>query len=264
MNLKLTGISIYPVKSLQGMSLSASHAGIRGLLHDRRYMLVDAGGQFMTQRQYPMMAAFETSLSDNGFRVTHHGESITIPFDNAPEGKQPVCIWDDRLNALLAPSLFSEWFSTHLGHSCKLVFMDESVKRPVPEKYRVNREEVSFADAFPYLITGELSLHDLNGRLDIPVPMNRFRPNLVFSGGAPFIEDSFTQFRIGGAVFKAVKPCARCIVTTTDQHTGSRGKEPLATLSTYRKSDNNVMFGQNLICLQEGELRIGDGLTFPG
>ena len=264
MTLKLTEIHIYPVKSLSGISLPVSHAGMRGLTHDRRFLLVDDDGQFMTQRIFPFMATFLTNLSDNGFMVSRNGESIYIPFDLSPAGKLTIGIWDDRLNALLAPPIFSEWFSTHLGHSCQLVFMDETVKRPVAEKYGINHEEVSFADAFPYLIIGEQSLFDLNGRLEIPIPMNRFRPNLVFSGGSPFVEDSFTRFSIGDAVFRAVKPCERCIVTTTDQHTGIRGKEPLATLSTYRKSNNKVMFGQNLICLKEGSIRTGDVLNLLG
>jgi uncharacterized protein len=264
MDLKLTEIYIYPVKSLRGISLPASNAGIRGLMHDRRFLLVDEDGVFLTQRIFPEMATFAVDLSDAGFIVSKADDQIHIPFEPPPAGEKTINIWKDHLKALLAPEYFSEWFSMHLGHSCKLVFMDDSVKRPVPEEYKVNNEEVSFADAFPYLIIGASSLDDLNGRLEAAIPMNRFRPNLVFSGGIPFIEDSFGRFGIGDAVFKAVKPCARCIVTTTDQHTGRREKEPLATLSTYRKSENKVLFGQNLLCLREGVIRTGDRLVLPG
>ncbi|MBR9997800.1 MAG: MOSC domain-containing protein [Cyclobacteriaceae bacterium] len=259
--MKLTDIIIYPVKSLRGISLTRGFAGIRGLMHDRRYLLVDDAGHFITQRKHPSMATFDVLPEENGFSVSQGGQMIHIPYEISPVGKMDIDIWDDQLTALIAPENFSEWFSDHLGYSCHLVYMNDTIKRPVAEKYRVKNANVSFADALPYLLTGESSLHDLNSRLEVPVPMNRFRPNLVFSGGEAFSEDSFIRITIGDAIFRAVKPCARCIVTTTDQQTGDRGKEPLSTLATYRKNENKVLFGQNLICLQEGNVYLGDKLV---
>ena len=256
----LTGITIYPLKSMRGIALKTAEAGIRGFQHDRRFLLVDDDGRYMTQRIYPQMATFDVNLSESGFSVSRNGTSIDVPFDLLPSGSKMIDILDDRLMARLAPPYFGKWFSSQLGMDCHLVFMDASVQRAVPEKYRINNEEVSFADAFPYLIIGEMSLHALNSRLKLPLPMNRFRPNLVFSGGEPFSEDNFDHFRIGDALFKAVKPCIRCVVTTTDQLTGHREKEPLSTLATFRNIDNKILFGQNLICLQPGRVRVGDPL----
>ena len=157
-----------------------------------------------------------------------------------------------------ADNYYSRWFSDNLRQECHLVFMDNESKRSIDNKYAVQNEQVSFADGFPYLIIGTGSLKDLNQRLATPVPMDRFRPNVVISTDAPFIEDDLEIFHLGEARFKRVKPCSRCIITTTDQLTGKRSKEPLKTLSEYRKFDQKVLFGQNLICLQEGLVKTGD------
>jgi hypothetical protein len=138
--------------------------------------------------------------------------------------------------------------------------MDKVSNRPVDPKYAVRNEQVSYADGFPFLITGTGSLADLNQRLETPVPMDRFRPNIVISTEAPFIEDDLGIFHLGEAIFKRVKPCSRCIITTTDQLTGKRSKEPLKTLSEYRKIEQKVLFGQNLVCLREGRVKTGDNL----
>src|SRR5690606_28095292 len=132
-----------------------------------------------------------------------------------------------------------------------------AIERPVDKKYAVNQETVSFADAMPYLIIGQRSLDDLNDKLQEPLPMNRFRPNLVFSGGEAFAEDSWERVRIGECTFKVTKPCARCVLTTVDQETGNTGKEPLKTLATYRSVDKKVLFGQNMIALTTGTVKIG-------
>jgi uncharacterized protein YcbX len=257
---KLTDIIIYPVKSMEGISLSSGFAGIRGFQHDRRWMLVDDAGHFITQRSLPILASLRVSPGEEGWRISHDKEQIWIPFHLNTSHKMKIDIWDSHLDVSLAAEIYGNWFSEYLRFKCHLVYMDESVKRPVNAHYRVDDEQVSFADAFPYLMTGEPSLQDLNARLNNPLPMNRFRPNLVFSGGLPFYEDSFDRIEIGEAIFKAVKPCARCIVTTTDQSSGIRGSEPLVTLSKYRKKDHRILFGQNLICLKEGHVKIGDAL----
>ena len=258
----LTDIFIYPIKSMGKIALQQSNAEIRGFQYDRRMMLTDREGNFMSQRKYPGMARFSLSLTSDGFRVSHKGEELVIPHLLPLKKPGPVTIWDDRLQAPEAEGPFSEWFSDHLKMTCRLIVMDGQTQRPVNRKYSVHDENVSFADSLPYLILGSASLDDLNRRLDIPVSMDRFRPNLVITTEEPFYEDSLDLFRIGGAVFKKMKPCSRCIITTINQTTGERGDEPLKTLSEYRKDGNKVLFGQNVVCLKEGIVKTGNELDF--
>lgn len=257
----LKEINIYPIKSLGRVSLRESLAQIRGLQYDRRMMLTDIKGNFLSQRKYPEMAKFSISLSDEGFLVYHEGEKLIIPFNLKLKRPKPVIIWEDHLEAPEVEGHFSKWFSDHLNVQCHLIMMDTHTERPVKKKYAINDETVSFADGFPYLIIGSASLDDLNKRLNVPIPIDRFRPNLVISTKEPFVEDGLEVFRIGESVFKRTKPCARCIITTTDQVTGKRSKEPLRTLAAYRTVNNKVLFGQNLICLREGFVKIGDELN---
>jgi uncharacterized protein YcbX len=156
---------------------------------------------------------------------------------------------------------FDEWFSTCLQRPCQLTFFPEEQPRSVSERFQINNEQVSLADGFPFLLVGEASLADLNSKLVHPVPMNRFRPNMVFSGGLPFEEDEWKEFRIGNNRFVGVKPCGRCLVTTVDQMSGEKGTEPLSTLATYRKRGGSVYFGQNLIALDHGKISEGDSIT---
>lgn len=261
MYIRLEEIIIYPIKSLGKISLKVSEARIRGLKFDRRMMLTDTKGNFLSQRKVPEMARFNMSIKDDGFLVQHESEEMLIPFNPVSRNSRKVTIWDDRFNAPEAEDQFSRWFSDQLNLECRLILMDEDTQRPVQKKYSVDNEHVSYADGFPYLIIGTSSLEDLNEKLEIPVPMDRFRPNLVISTDAPFKEDDLDVFRIGEAIFRRVKPCSRCVITTTDQLTGIRSKEPLKTLSKYRKYGQKIFFGQNLICLKEGLLKTGDILN---
>jgi uncharacterized protein YcbX len=138
--------------------------------------------------------------------------------------------------------------------------MPDTTKRKVNSKY-IDNQIVSFADGYPFLIIGEESLVDLNNRLKDPLPVNRFRPNLVFSGGEPFDEDGWMRFKIGGVEFRSIKPCSRCVVTTVDQNTSNKSKEPLKTLSQYREVNGKVMFGMNLVCEVTGKLKMGDQIN---
>lgn len=260
MNIRLEEIIIYPIKSLGKISVKVSEARIRGLKYDRRMMLTDSKGTFLSQRNVPEMARFNMSIEDGGFLVQHERGEILIPFNPISKNSRKVTIWDDRFTAPVAEDQFNRWFSDQLNLECQLILMDEHTLRPVHHKYAVANEHVSYADGFPYLIIGTGSLEDLNEKLKIPVPMDRFRPNLVISTDVPFKEDELDVFQIGEATFKRVKPCSRCVITTTDQLTGIRSKEPLKTLSKYRKYDQNIFFGQNLICLKEGLVKTGDTL----
>ncbi len=260
--LTISELNIYPVKSLRGISLNSAKVTDRGFKHDRRWMLVDGNGMFMTQRDFPQMAFINVEIKDDGLIVYNRNKNSDkhfIPFEIVQSRVITVPIWDDTCSAVMVGRDSDKWFSEALGVECKLVFQPEKTHRPVDEKYSKNNNElVSFADGYPFLIIGQSSLDDLNSKLEEPLPMNRFRPNIVFTGGKPFLEDEMKEFKINNITFYGVKPCARCVITTTDQETGERLHEPLKTLATYRKFDNKVMFGINLLNEGEGLIRVGD------
>lgn len=259
--IKVSEINIYPVKSLGGIALSTAKVMKKGLEYDRRWMLTDENNMFLTQRVHHKMALFRMSFGENGFVVSYDGQQLQIPltFEGDPFRSK---VWDDEVTVREVSSRHSAWFSEHLGIPCKLAAFPEENERPVDERYRIGDDHVSLADAYPVLMIGERSLDDLNKRLNSPVPMNRFRPNVVFSGGDPFVEDTIREFTIGSIPFVGVKPCARCVLTTVDQATGTKtGGEPLATLAKYRRKGSGVYFGQNIIPKQTGQISLGDEIT---
>jgi uncharacterized protein YcbX len=259
----LSEIYIYPIKSLGGIRLQEAQVQEKGLAYDRRWMLVDEKGNFLTQRQHANMALLEVSLLQEGLQVRHKQnllESLFIPFSDGYGQEVQVQVWEDVCTGLEVNGRASAWFSEALQMPARLVYMPDQERRLVDREYAHAGETVSFADGYPLLLIGQASLDELNSRLAEPVPMNRFRPNLVFAGGAPFAEDGFDTFAIGDVTFRAAKPCARCVVTTIDQDTGIKSAEPLKTLSTFRLHRNKVMFGQNLLHKETGVLRVGDVL----
>ncbi|HSW54722.1 MAG TPA: MOSC N-terminal beta barrel domain-containing protein [Ignavibacteriaceae bacterium] len=256
----LSEINIYPIKSLGGISLQSSEIEERGLKYDRRWVLVDETNTFFTQRDFPDMSLIKVSVEKDGLKLLHKQksiESLLVPFSFEHSKTDKVVIWNDTVIGEFYNSAIDEWFSEIIGINCHLVKMPESTNREVDNIYAENKT-VSFADAFPFLIIGQASLDDLNSRMETPLPMNRFRTNFVFTGGEPFEEDNWKKFKIGNVIFQAVKPCARCVITTTDQETAERAQEPLLTLSKYRKIDNKVMFGMNLVCESTGKVKVGD------
>jgi len=256
----LSEINIYPIKSLAGISLNSSEVEERGLKYDRRWVLVDDSNTFFTQRDFPEMALIKVSVEKNGLKLQHKTKTIEplfVPFDFEHTKTEKVVIWDDTVIGEFYNNQADQWFSEIIGIKCHLVKMPETTRRIVDETYAKNKI-VSFADGYPFMIIGQSSLDDLNSRMEVPLPMNRFRTNFVFTGGKPFEEDSWKKFKIGGLVFVAVKPCARCVITTTNQDTAERLHEPLLTLSKYRKFDNKVMFGMNLVCASTGIIKVGD------
>lgn len=263
-NLVLSEIWIYPVKSLGGISVKEANVQRKGLQYDRRWMLIDKSGVAMTQRVYRDMALFKLSLAGDHIRIayTKDGEMIdsaSLSLTSLPQpGAITAEVWDDPVEVAEVSDDLSKWFSSLLNTDCKLVVFPEDNPRRVDPRYSINDENLSLADAYPFLIIGQSSLNDLNRRLQEPVPMNRFRPNFVLTGAAPYAEDGWKNFSIGRVRFAAVKKCDRCILTTIDQNTGNRGPEPLRTLSIYRKEDNKVFFGQNLVALEEGIVSVGD------
>ncbi len=256
--LTLSAIYIYPVKSLGGISVDSAYADKQGLKYDRRYLLVDETRMFITQRDFPQLALLKLSIIENGFKVLNNLDSsqTVIPFESDSKENLSVKIWDDVCNAVMVSKDLNNWFSSAINKKCYLVYMPDDEKRLVEKKYINEEHIVSFADAYPFLIIGQASLEDLNSRLQRPVPMNRFRTNFVFTGGNPYEEDNWKDFKISDTKFKAVKPCARCVITTTDQDTAEPSVEPLKTLSDYRKINNKVMFGMNVVCNKPGLVSI--------
>jgi uncharacterized protein YcbX len=252
---------LYPIKSLGGISVPEALVEERGFRYDRRWMLVDKKGDFVTQRQHPQLALLQVSLSKTQLEVVSKGDpSQRIAFDLGLVSDQElqVSIWGDQVLARVVSAEVSRWFSDFLQMELDLVVMPESSQRKMDPRYAVQGESVSFADGMPYVIIGQSSLDELNGRLADPVGMDRFRPNLVFSGGEAYAEDQFKQLQIGEVEFQVVKPCARCVMITVDQEKGTKGKEPLATLATYRSQGSKVYFGQNAVALTQGIVRVGD------
>ena len=267
MTLRLTALNIYPIKATHGIALAESEVDGFGLRYDRRWMVVDGSGQFISQRSHARLALVVPSIQGDRLRVDAPGmPTLEVPLRPSSSVSTTVAVWDDVCSANWVGEGAAEWFSEFLGGAYSLVHMAEDAMRPADPVFAPAGSRVSFADGFPFLLISEESLDDLNRRLAEPLPMNRFRPNLVVAGGKPYDEDSWNRLEIGGIRLRVVKPCGRCVVTTTDQMTGERGKEPLRTLATYRKRDGEVMFGQNVVHEGVGRLRVGDpvAITLPG
>lgn len=257
---RISQVWIYPIKSLAGIRLQKAVVKQKGLQYDRRWMLVDKEGRFLTQREHAEMALFNVIIENDYLVVSKQSQSIRWNLNGDASGNfAKVQIWDDEVEAAEVAPEYSKWFSEHLGIECKLVFFPEGNRRNVDPDYAVMNEQVSLADAYPFLIIGQASLDALNEKLDRPVSIKRFRPNFVFTEGLlPHEEDTWKNFRIGSVSFEGVKPCARCVLTTVDPDTGEKGVEPLKTISTYRKQNGKVYFGENLIARMEGEVNEGD------
>lgn len=256
--LQLSEIWIYPVKSLAGIRLEQSVVTSRGLEYDRRWMLVDEENIFLSQRTHPQLALFRLKIDEDMLHISHADLSNgSVSFSLSQKYNailSDVMVWEDCVAAAEVSSDISAWFSGILGFNVRLVYMPEESLRKVDPDYAVNPTDItSFSDGFPYLIIGQSSLDDLNSRLKKPVSIKRFRPNLVFSGGTAYEEETWREFTIGSVSFYGVKPCSRCVMTTVNPELGVfAGKEPLRTLSKYKKVGEKVIFGQNVIAQQQG------------
>lgn len=259
-SISVSELYVYPIKSCRGISLERAQIGSRGIQRDREFMLVDPLGRFITQRQQPRMALIETEIRADGILSVKAPNMPELVIVGNNQGERfEVGIWRDTCIGIDQGYTIAEWFSTFLGVPCRLVRMPEHyVRRVNPHYARSAQDQVGFADGYPFLLIAESSLADLNARLQQPLPINRFRPNIVLKGTLPYAEDTWRKIRIGEMIFHVVKPCARCPITTTDQATAARSKEPLRTLATYRRAQKGVIFGQNLIHIGEGIIRPGD------
>lgn len=256
----LASLHVYPVKSCAGTSVESWRADSLGFVRDRRWMVTDEEGIFLSQRELPRMSLITPEIEENHLSINApEMPTLEVPFET--DGSRSLArVWGDVVETVATGDEASRWFSEFLRFPCHLVHLpDDSIRRVDPDFARPE-DRVHLADGFPFLLISEESLENLNSRLDEPLPMNRFRPNLVVCGVEPFAEDGWKEIRIGEVIFRVVKPCARCAITTVEQTTGEKGKEPLTTLAEFRKAGGEVMFGQNLIHDAPGVLRVGDGV----
>ena len=259
--LTLTALHVYPIKSAGGIAVSSWPVDDFGLRYDRRWLVVDDAGEALTQREHPRLALVRTAIEGDRLRVTYPGRApLDLPLEPAPAVTTVATVWGDACASVWLGERAARWFAEAIGTSCSLVYMPASTVRPADPAYAPPGSRVSFADGFPFLLCSEASLAELNTRLPAPVPMNRFRPNLVIGGGTPFVEDGLAAFRIGELELEAVKPCDRCVLTTTDQDTGLRSHEPLRTLASFRKVGDKVLFGQNVLHRTTGRLTVGEAV----
>lgn len=260
MTLQVTTLSIYPVKALRGLDCSSASIRFWGAEGDRCWVITQPDGTFITQRTVPALARVQAHPTATGLVLTCEGSApctVTCPASDTPV--KTVRVWKDLINARDAGDLAADWLTLHTQTACRLMYMHN------PDQARIRTIEqnpvpVSFADGYPLLIATEASLADLNARLKQPVPMTRFRPNIVIAGAEPWAEDCWRRLRIGTAILRISKPCARCIVTTTDQEYGDipDKKEPLRTLAKFHRTAEGIMFAQNAIVEQEGHMTVGD------
>jgi uncharacterized protein YcbX len=263
----LSALHIYPLKSCAPRTLDAAVVEPRGLAHDRRWMVVDANGKFVTGREHSRMTLISAHAEDTTLTLDAPGMPTLRIAPPAVDGERmDTDVWGAAVSPLLAADVAHAWLSRFLGFPCRLVHMDEKCTRLVKAKYDgqygEDDDQVSLADAFPLLLISQAALDQLNTKLAAPVPMLRFRPNLVVAGTEPHAEDGWKHIRIGEIQFDVVRPDVRCVFTTVDFERGERDPsgEPLRTLITYRRTPNGVTFGQYLIPRGTGTLRVGEAV----
>jgi uncharacterized protein YcbX len=259
--MRLSRLFVYPVKSAAGIELDSGRVDEFGLEHDRRWMIVDENGLFLTQRDEPRFALIRARPTADGLELSSaQAPAIAVSRPDGPMA--PVIVWSDTVGGVDAGNLAAEWLSDFIGDRLRLVYMPDATFRRVDPDYSPTARRVSFTDGFPFLLISQESMDELNRRLEQPLGIERFRPNLVVSGAAhPHAEDEWKHVRIGDIEFSVVKPCARCAIPTVDPRTAERGKEPSRTLATYRKRNGKVYFGQNVIHENVGRLSVGDTAT---
>ena len=279
--MRLSGIFLYPVKSLRGCAVEAAEVDALGLAGDRRFLVVDDHGKFLTQRTHPRMALIGTAREGEILTLSAEGAGgVRVRAgDSEPRPAiREVTVWQDEgLRAEDCGNEAAGWLREFLGVKCRLVRIGREFFRPIPPA-KLPRDlgapaglclpRIGFTDAYPFLVLSETSLADLNIRLaaryEAAVPMDRFRPNLVIAGCAAYAEDHWQRIRIGDLTLRAAGPCKRCVITTTDQATAERGEEPLRTLATYRREKGQggaILFGQNMIHETTApRIAVGDGV----
>ena len=244
-HLTISELTIYPVKSMRAVALNLSEIEFGGLKNDRRWMVIDTNGHMVTQRQQSRLCLIQPVLSKTGIVLTAVGK-FDIRIDT-PDSKHniSVIVWEDTCNAYDAGDDAAQWLSEFLDIECRLVHFPQNEIRTVDQSYALKNDQTAFSDGFPILLISQASLDDLNAKLEVPVPMHRFRPNIVIGGCKAFAEDSWKQLKIGELILRIVKPCSRCVIPSIDINTGERTSEPTKTLVSYRRHDKKIFFGQN-------------------
>ena len=263
MDATVSALFIYPVKSCRGIALETSAVEARGLANDRRWMIVDDQDLFVTQRSEPRLAQVEVALESDAV-VLRAPDLPALRLPRSQPGasaRRRVTVWKDEVDALDCGDDARQWMTRWLGSPASLVYMPDDVRRPVKPAYSLPSDSVSFADGFPLLVASTASLDDLNARLDRPLPMDRFRPNVVVTGTPAWDEDAWRRIQVGPIPIRIPKPCDRCVITTTDQRTGERGVEPLRALAAFRRWDGKVFFAQNGVPDLAGSIAVGDPVT---
>lgn len=258
--MQVSALYRYPIKSSAALACTSLRIEARGPVEDRRWMLVDEEGRFLTGRQLPMLVRLRAEPTSIGLDLQYGSNSLSVPMPPASAPRLRVRVWKDEVDAALADAGAHVWLSAQLGRPVRLVRMDAASRRPVHPDYGTAEDEVSFADGFPLLLLSESAVDALSSRVGRPMDVRRFRPNLVISGCIAHAEDGWRRIAIGGIAFDLVKPCSRCAFTTVDPDRGERDAdgEPLRTLTRYRRSGDGVTFGMNLIPRGAGVLRLGD------
>ena len=256
---QVSEIVIYPVKGLAGIQLQSSRVFEHGLEYDRNWMLIDSENHFISQRQNPLLALFVTQIDEENLIITFNNSKLVVPLSAASDEKLTITVWDDKASVTPVSDEADQWFSAHLGSTVRLVKMESATSRQHTASKTKQTIDVSLADAYPFLILGWESLFYLNKKMETPLSMNRFRPNIVINTSLAHEEDDWQEFTIGNEVRLCnIKPCGRCQVVTIDQSTAEVDSTPLKVLNTYRKQGNNVNFGMNAICKQVGSISVGD------
>ena len=259
--LRLAGIYRYPLKSAAGLACERAALDDFGVAGDRRWLLVDLAGEFLSQRGLPALALLQAVEQGDGLSLAFGGEQLAVPGPAPGAPTRTVTVWGDRVAALDAGDAAAGWLGERLGTPCRLVYMPADCRRPVDPAYAPAGRRVSFADGFPLLVLTQASLDGLNARLPVSVPMDRFRPNLVIDGAEAHAEDGWRRLRIGAVTIDLVKPCARCVIPSIDQATAARDPHVNRVLAGYRRRDGAVLFGQNGLHDGPGTLAVGDPVT---
>lgn len=264
--LQVSALNIYPLKSARGIALREMPLDARGPAGDRRWMLVDAQGRMLSQRDLPRMALIAVESGSPELACTAPGMPPLRAHLPSPgnAGRIPAMVWDDTVEVQLADGSAHSWFARFLGADCRLVYQPDDSFRQVNRVYAAAGVGVSLADGFPLLLIGQGSLDALNARLEMPVEMRRFRPNIVVAGAEPFAEDTWRRIRIGEVECSVVKPCARCAIPTVNPDTGEMGREPMRTLANFRRRNSEVFFGENVVHHAPGTLRVNDAVAVLG
>lgn len=250
----------YPIKSARGIALSRATLDDAGIQFDRRFMFVDADGNFLTQRVYPRMALIEVTLHDDSVRARAPGlGEVDVPLDDGVlTGEREVNIWRDRCVAHVVSREATDFAREFFGIDADLVRMPSTPTRSVDSRFVDGFRGIGFADAFPLLVASRASLDAVNATLATPIPMRRFRPNIVVDGTTAFAEDAWRALRVGDLTLTLPKPCERCVIVNVDPESGTSTPEALRALAKLHTVGGRVLFGQNAIHDRAGELRVGD------